>query len=366
MTIREAFHLSDETLCRSVEKSISEFHSNTISDGQQTEVKDAMNQHRGKEMRHTDLFRSIEDILSIELLTLFDPIAVSPNGTQLAVAVQSYSRKRVGAENDTYLPTGLSGLQEGSEIWIINVQSGESRNLTPNWGTSYRPAWSPDGKRLAFYSDKHKTAQVWIWEVGEDVPRLVSDVRVQPFLSMALPPLWTPDGKRIVVRLYSEAETNEEAPPDKEKASVTVFTSPIAGQSENEFRPRRTSWFDARYRADLGIIRVDTGEVEMLAQGLYPSGIRIAPDGATAAFTSFQGLESNAQLLYELYLSPLNGEPPKLLADSLKSGWGRLFTWSPDGRYVAFPTENKVAKDELLLISTVDGQPIESHPRHRY
>ena len=71
-----------------------------------------MNQNRGKEMRHTDLFRGIEDILSIELLTLFDPIAVSPNGTQLAVAVQSYSRKRVGAENDTYLPTGdwFSGL----------------------------------------------------------------------------------------------------------------------------------------------------------------------------------------------------------------------------------------------------------------
>ena len=314
-----------------------------------------MNQHRGKEMRHTDLFRSIEDILSIELLTLYDPIAVSPEGTQLAVAVQSYSRKRVGAENDTYLPTGLAGLQEGSEIWIINVQSGESRNLTPNWGTSYRPAWSPDGKRLAFYSDKHKTAQLWIWEVDEDEPWLASDVRIQPFLSMALPPLWTPDGTRIILRLHSAVETDEKAPPDKEKASVTVFTSPIAGQPESEFRPRRTSWFDAQYRADLGMIRVDTGEVETLAQGLYPSGIRVAPNGATAAFTSFQGLESNAQLLYELYLSPLNGGAPKLLADSLKSGWGRLFTWSPDGRYVAFPTENKVAKDELLLISTVDG-----------
>ena len=32
MTIREAFHLSDETLCRSVERSISEFHASTISD----------------------------------------------------------------------------------------------------------------------------------------------------------------------------------------------------------------------------------------------------------------------------------------------------------------------------------------------
>lgn len=177
-------------------------------------------------------------------------------------------------------------------------------------------------------------------------------------MSRAQPPLWTPDGTRIIVRLHSEAETNEEVSPDKEKASVTIFASPIAGQSGNEFRPRRTSWFDARYRADVGTITVDTGEVETLAHGLYPSGIRVAPDGATAAFTSFQGLESNSQLLYELYLSPLNGGPPKLLADSLKSGWGRLFTWSPDGRYVAFPTENKVAKDELFLISTVDGSQL--------
>ena len=100
---------------------------------------------------HTDLLRSIEvDVLSIELPTLFDPIAVSPDGTQLAVAVQSYCRKRVGAGAEPYLPTGLLGLQEGSEIWLINVQSGESLNLTPNWGTSYRPAWSPGWKKIGF------------------------------------------------------------------------------------------------------------------------------------------------------------------------------------------------------------------------
>ena len=309
-------------------------------------------------MMCTDLFRSVEDILSIELLTLFDPIAVSPDGTQLAVAVQSYCRKRVGTGTGSYLPTGLVGLQEGSEIWLINVQSSESRNLTPSWGTSYRPAWSPDGKRLAFYSDKHKTAQLWIWEVGEDEPRLASDVKVRPFLEMALSPLWTPDGTRIIVRLHSETEISEEASPDTEKASVTVFASPIAGQPENEFRPRRTSWFDARYRADIGIIRVDTGEVQTLAHGLYPYVIRVAPDGATAAFMGFQGLEKNAQLLYKLYLLPLSGEPPRLVADSLKFGWGHSFTWSPDGHYIAYATEDKEAKGELFLISMVDGSQL--------
>ena len=60
------------------------------------------------------MLKSIEDILSIELLTLFDPIAASPDGTRLAVAVQSYSRKRVGTGiDDQYLPTGLVGVQEG-------------------------------------------------------------------------------------------------------------------------------------------------------------------------------------------------------------------------------------------------------------
>ena len=308
---------------------------------------------------HTNLFSSIQDILSIELLTLFDPIAVSPNGTQLAVAVQNYSRKRIGAGSGTYLPTGLVGLQEGSEIWIVDVQSGESRNLTPNWGTSYRPAWSPDGGRLAFYSDKHETAQLWIWEVGEDEPQLASDVRIRPFLARAQPPLWTPDGTRILVRLHSETETREEVPPDAGKASVTVFASPIAGQSENEFRPRRTSWFDARYRADIGMITVGTREVETLAHGFYPYVMRVAPDGTTAAFMGFQGLEKNAQLLYKLYLLPLSGgEPPTLLADSLKFGWGHSFTWSPDGRYIAFTTEDKTAKGELFLISTVDGSQL--------
>ncbi len=317
-----------------------------------------MNQHRKKEMRHTNLFRSIEDILSIELLTLFDPIAVSSDGTQLAVAIQSYRRRREGEGSDYYLPTGLPGLQEGSEILLVNVQSGESRNLTPNWGTSYGPAWSPDGRKLAFYSDRYEKAQLWVWEIGEDEPRLASDITIRPFLAFSRPPLWTSDGTRIIVRLHPETELGGETTPDKEKASVTVFESPLAEQPENEFRPRRTSWFDDRYSANIGVITVDTGEIQTLVQGFYPYVIRVAPDGSDAAFMNFQGLGKNSQLLYELYLLPLSGGPPKLLADSLKFRWGHLFTWSPDGRYIACATKDNKAKGELFIISTVDGSQL--------
>ena len=132
-------------------------------------------------MKHTDILESINDILCLELLSNSHSIAVSPDGRQLAVAVQSYRRHQAKRISERFLPSGLNQQFEGSEIWLVTVKNGESRNLTPNWGTSYRPAWSPDGEKLAFYSDKHGKAQLWIWERGENEPRLASEVTIRPF-----------------------------------------------------------------------------------------------------------------------------------------------------------------------------------------
>ena len=130
-----------------------------------------------------------------------------------------------GRISERFLPSGLNKGFEGSEIWLATVKNGESRNLTPNWGTSYRPAWSPDGEKLAFYSDKYGKAQLWVWEKGENEPRLASDVTIRPFSQSGPPPLWTPDGTRIVVKLQPETEVIEETLPNREAASVTVFAS---------------------------------------------------------------------------------------------------------------------------------------------
>lgn len=96
------------------------------------------------------MLRDINDILCLERFSNPHPIAVSSDGNQLAVVTQSHCRKQAIEKADVrLLPTGLLVELEGSEILLINIKSGESRNLTPNWGTSYRPAWSPDGKKLA-------------------------------------------------------------------------------------------------------------------------------------------------------------------------------------------------------------------------
>lgn len=316
------------------------------------------------------MLQSINDILCGEFLSSSHSIAVSPDGKQLAVAVQSYRRHQARRISERFLPSGLNIGFEGSEIWLATVKNGESRNLTPNWGTSYRPAWSPDGEKLAFYSDKHGKAQLWVWERGENEPRLASEVTIRPFSQSGPPPLWTPDGTRIVVKLQPETEVIEETLPDREAVSVTVFAScapeetPVdkenpEGESELWW-PSWGHWF----RSDVGVITVATGEVRMLAQGFHPFGLRISPDGTTVGIMNFRGFEKleNAQGLYKFYLCPLDGTPPELISDSLRFH-GLSFSWSPDGRYIAYVTEgypgaNQSVKSELFLISTTDGSQV--------
>ena len=324
-------------------------------------------------MKYTNMMGSINDILCLERLSNPHPIAVSADGNRLAVVTQSHRRRQtIEKVDERLLPTGLLVGSEGSEILLIDIKSGESRNLTPNWGTSYRPAWSPDGKKLAFYSDKHGSAQLWMWEGDESEPRTVSDVTIRHFSPNSPPPLWTPDGTRIIVKLQPETAVNQAAQSDEALKSVKVFTSSItenlAGdekESEGESMPWWPSWADKWFRADIGTITIATGEVQILGQELHPFGLRISPDGKTVGVMNFQGFEAleNAQALYEFYLFPLDDTPPKLLADSLKFMSGHLFSWSPDGRYIAYgtagyPLATQAVKEELFLISTVDGSQV--------
>lgn len=79
-----------------------------------------------------------------------------------------------------------------SEIFIANADGSNPRNLTNDPAFDGWPAWSPDGQRIAFASNRNARYQIFVMKSdGTDV-RLVANTE-----GRATAPRWSPDGRTI-------------------------------------------------------------------------------------------------------------------------------------------------------------------------
>src|SRR5438477_2757016 len=116
---------------------------------------------------------TIEDYLALP--SVADP-RLSPDGKWVAYTVTHYSLK----EN-----------RGTTRIWLADVASGTSRQLTAGPGSDRQPRWSPDGRMLAFVSTRESGAQLWLLPVGGTGGEAR---RVSSLADGVSGPVWLPDG----------------------------------------------------------------------------------------------------------------------------------------------------------------------------
>jgi len=80
-----------------------------------------------------------------------------------------------------------------SEIWVCDSDGGDCSQLTSLHGTAGTTAWSPDGRYLAFEFHPTERAEIYLVELPSGVPRLVSTIPGADNLV----PSWSRDGKWI-------------------------------------------------------------------------------------------------------------------------------------------------------------------------
>jgi tricorn protease len=121
--------------------------------------------------------------------------------TLQAVTDLSTLRPRVATVADlisdvSLAPTGERALFDArGDVFTLPAEHGPTRNLTASSGVAERsPAWSPDGKQVAYWSDRSGEYELYLRPAdGSGAERKVTSLgagfRYQPF--------WSPDGKRV-------------------------------------------------------------------------------------------------------------------------------------------------------------------------
>jgi len=108
------------------------------------------------------------------------------------------------------------GERRARHIWVYEKQSGTIRQFTYSAKSEFLPRWSPDGKQLAFLSDRDEQQQVYAMRAdGGEASALTQGKRgVRNFA-------WSPDGKQIAF-LAPDAKTETEEKKEKDKDDARV------------------------------------------------------------------------------------------------------------------------------------------------
>src|SRR5262245_59499088 len=83
----------------------------------------------------------------------------------------------------------VKGTARARSIWLLDVASGQLRQLTFSGKSDGSPRWSPDGRSIAFTSDRSGGAQLYLLSLGGGEAAQLTDrkERVESFR-------WSPDG----------------------------------------------------------------------------------------------------------------------------------------------------------------------------
>ena len=80
------------------------------------------------------------------------------------------------------------------DLYTIPFAGGEAKKITSGLAFNSQPSYSPDGKKIAFISDKGGSENVWISDADGGNPKQLSQDEQSEFTS----PVWTPDGQYVI------------------------------------------------------------------------------------------------------------------------------------------------------------------------
>jgi TolB protein len=229
------------------------------------------------------------------------------------------------------------------ELQVADADSQNAMTVTSSPEPLISPAWSPDGRRLAYVSFEDKKPVVYVQNLADGYRRAVAKFR-----GSNSAPAWSPDGRRLAVAL-SKDDTSQLYILDLLTGEATRITSGGALDTEPEFSPDgQWLYFTSDRGGSPQIYRksLASGEVGRVTfEGNYNVSPALSPDGRTLAFVH------RRDGLFHIAVMDLNSHQVQVLTDSAQD---ESPSFASNGRLLLYAT--LVNGRGVLATVSVDGK----------
>ena len=293
---------------------------------------------------------TLEALLSLRHIS---GLEFSPDGTRVALVVSEPPK----------------GDQRTGHVWLFDTSTNSFRQLTFSEKSESLPKWSPDGKTLAFLSNRDTNQQIYLLSMsgGESMPLTKGKRNITRFS-------WSHDGKTIAF-LAPDAKSDAEEKKEKDKDDAHVADKDdkhtrlwllnIADQSERALTPANYELSDLAWFPDgksLAVIATDHPESDQNTERIFlvsiygdpktamtqlfaPHGpfgdLGVAPAGH---IISFVGSREDGPGPHDLWLLPVGMHAAKNLTATNLDRPVFAYRWNKDGSLVLLAADGFTRK----------------------
>jgi dipeptidyl aminopeptidase/acylaminoacyl peptidase len=204
--------------------------------------------------------------------------------------------------------------KEHEAIWLHTLESGETRQLTSGEAKDSNPRWSPDGKEIAFTSNRNEKNQIYTIPVhrGEAKPLTSMSQGVSGAVE------WSPDGSLIAFTAGPQEEPRDPSKPYRVDRHIYRFNG--MGYLDDVVN-------------DIYVVSAKGGEEKRLTDDEYNNGNpRWSPDGREIMFLAgmFPGSHRSMSGIKTV---DLDGNGQEIVIDW---GYASAAEWLPNGEEIVF------------------------------
>lgn len=226
------------------------------------------------------------------------------------------------------------------DIFLLDLQTGTTRNLTRSLTDEFTPAWSPDGTRIAFVSDRDQDlrTELYVMDADGSNERQLSDGAY-----IDRDPYWTVDGRLVYMHGWKQAFMMD----------VDSGTQQWIG---NGFMPRLSPdesallyYIEANNSYETHVYTIDMHDhriTDLTSGASHNWGGVWSPDGSTIAFMSNRGGKPN--------IFTVRPDGSRLMP--ITSGANDFSpAWSPDGTQIVYASSDTFGRLQLTIVDADGG-----------